>query len=206
MKKVFQILLAIAIVGLGYYLYDSVMTPVRFQNEVKKRQSAVVERIKDIRLAQQAYKQKYQRYTGDFDSLIDFVLNDSLVFVRSFGSKDDSVAVAKGRFKEEQFMVAVKDTVFGAKKLSVDQVRELPYIPYGENQAKYILAAGNLMTGAGVNVPVFECKAPFKMFLADLDHQQLINLIDEQINVMSKYPGIKVGSMTEATNDAGNWE
>ena len=38
-----------------------------------------------------------QVYTGNFDSLINFVLNDSMVvYEKAFGSADDSVAVARG--------------------------------------------------------------------------------------------------------------
>ncbi len=40
----------------------------------------------------------------------------------------------------------------------------------------------------------------------DLDEQELINLIDNAKNVFYKYPGIMVGDITRATNDAGNWE
>ena len=57
-----------------------------------------------------------------------------------------------------------------------------------------------------MTVQVLECRAPYKAFLADLNRQELINLIDERENTFNDYPGIKVGSMTSATNDAGNWE
>ncbi len=204
MKKVLLIVLAVVIIALAYILYQQIMTPLRFQKQVELRKVAVIERIKDIRSAERAYKQIYTTYTGSFDSLINFVLNDSLEFERSFGSADDSLAVAQGLVKTEKFKMAVIDTVFGTKKLTPEAVLQLRFIPHGEGK-QYILDAGILETESKVKVPVFECKAPFKDFLSDLDHQELLNLIDNE-KILHKYPGVKVGSMETATNDAGNWE
>lgn len=204
MKKVFQIVLGLIIIVLVYVLYQQFNTPISFQKEVAVREAAVIERIKDIRTAQQAYKQKYQKYTPSFDSLIHFVLNDSLTFERTIGSKDDSVAVARGLVKTEKFDIAVMDTIFRARRLTRGDVEDLPYIPYG-NGKKYIMDAGDFETDSKVIVPVFEAKAPYKDFLGDLNKQELINLIDDA-RTLDKYPGIKVGSMEQATNDAGNWE
>lgn len=204
MKKVIQIVLAIAIVVLAYVLYDQIMTPLDFQKHKTVREAAVIEKIKDIRTAERAYKQAKQVYTPNFDELISFLLNDSLVFEKAIGSSDDSVAVAKGLVKIEKFKIAAKDTVFGAKKLSVDAIKKFAEIPYAKGK-KFILNAGNFTTESKVVVPVFECKAPYKDFLGDLDQQELINLIDDR-KTLSKYAGIKVGAMDQATNDAGNWE
>lgn len=38
---------------------------------------------------------KYNRFTGDFDTLINFVLTDSLEFERKIVDEDDSVAMAQ---------------------------------------------------------------------------------------------------------------
>lgn len=204
MKKVFQIVLILVVLGLGYLLYDGIMTPLRFQQTKATREAAVIERIKDIRTAQRAYKQVNQKYTPSFDTLINFVLNGTLEFERSFGSADDSLAVAKGLVKREKFTMAAIDTVFGARKLTPQQVKDFKLIPFGEG-AEFIMDAGTFATESKVVVPVFVCRAPYKIYLGDLDEQELINLIDDR-KTLDKYPGIKVGSMTEATNDAGNWE
>ncbi|MDR0907827.1 MAG: hypothetical protein LBM63_04395 [Rikenellaceae bacterium] len=199
-------MLCVAIVILAYVVYKQIMTPLDFQKEAKIREAAVIDRIKDIRSAEQAFKQKNQRYTDNFDSLINFVLSDSLVFERQFGSADDSVAVAKGLVKTEQFTMAVIDTVFSPKKLTAEQVRQLRFIPFAQPGTEYILRAGELTTESKVVVPVFEAKAPYKEYLWDMDEQLLINLIADAKNVYYKYPGIAVGSIEKATNDAGNWE
>ena len=210
MKKIIQIILALAIIGLIYVVAEQILAPLRFQSEMKTRQAVVIERIKDIRTAERAYKQINQKYTGSFDTLIRFLLTDSLVFEKSIGSADDSVAVARGLVKKERFKVAAIDTVFAPRKLTEKQINDLKNIPYSDRDndgqfREFILAAGQLATESKVVVPVFECKAPFKDFLGDINKQELINLIDER-NQLDKYAGIKVGSLEQATNDAGNWE
>lgn len=213
-KTITQIVLAIVVVVLAYLLYDSIMTPVRFDETRIAREKAVIERISDIRSAQRGYKQVNGKYTGSFDTLINFVLTAEMQFERQLVSSDDSVGLAKlkrARKKNiEKFTVKAIDTVFGAKKLTPAQIEQLRYIPFsaqanGGEAKEFIMGAGVVEVG-NVKIPVFEAKAPYKAFLLDLNEQLLINLIDEQKNVLYKYPGIKVGDLNQATNDAGNWE
>ncbi len=213
-KTILQILLAIVMIVLAYMLYDSIMAPVRFDKTRVAREKAVIERISDIRSAQRGYKQVYGKYTGSFDTLINFVLTADMEFERQLVSSDDSVGLArlkKLRKKNvEKFTVKAIDTVFGAKKLTPEQIQQLRFIPHSaaanNGQAvEFIMGASSVMVG-NVSVPVFEAKAPYKSFLIDQNEQLLVNLIDEQKNVLYRYPGIKVGDLHQATNDAGNWE
>ena len=210
MKKVLQICLAIVIIALAYVVYRQIATPVEFENERKTKEAAVIERIKDIRTAERAFKSKYQRFTGSFDTLIDFILNDSLIMERRLVDEDDSAAMAQLKLRKiqnvEEFSIPVIDTVFAPRKLSVADVQNLRYIPGTENKVEFLLAAGSVETG-NVVVPVMECKAPYKMFLDTVKYRQdLINLIDENKNIYNKYPGVKVGDINQPNNEAGNWE
>ncbi len=210
MKKVLQICLAIVIIALAYVVYRQIATPVEFENERKTKEAAVIERIKDIRTAERAFKSKYQRFTGSFDTLIDFILNDSLIMERRLVDEDDSAAMAQLKLRKiqnvEEFSIPVIDTVFAPRKLSVADVQNLRYIPGTENKVEFLLAAGSVETG-NVVVPVMECKAPYKMFLDTVKYrQELINLIDENKNIYNKYPGVKVGDINQPNNEAGNWE
>ncbi len=132
---------------------------------MKQKKAAVIERIKDIRSAERAYKLKYQRFTDDFDSLAHFILNDSLEMERKLVDEDDSVALAQlkksGRRNVEKFNVAVIDTVFAPRKLTAEQVRELRFIPGTDNKSQFLLEAGTVNAG-NVTVPVVECRAPYK--------------------------------------------
>lgn len=210
-KKLVQVALAIVILGLIYIIYQQIATPIRFENETNQRKALVIDRIKDIRTAERAYKTKYQHFTGDFDSLINFVLNEELELERKIVDEDDSVGLAQlkkaGKKNVETFTIAVIDTIFAPKTLTPDQVKELRYVPFTERKVQYILQAGHLTTGSGVVVPVVECRIPYKAFLDTIEYrQEIINLIDNEVNNFNRYAGVKFGSMENANNEAGNWE
>jgi hypothetical protein len=203
-------ILSVLILVLAWYLFRQIMTPLEYQKELAKREAAVIDRIKDIRSAEQAFKLKTQRYVGSWDSLINFTLRDSLVFERRLVDENDSVGMAmlkrSGRQNVEKFTMAVRDTIFSPRRLTDKQIEDMKFIPYAAEGTEYILQATMLTTESGVVVPVFSARAPYKAFMHDLDEQELINLIDEAKNVYHKYPGIMVGDVTKATNDTGNWE
>ena len=131
MKKIAQIILAVVIVALVYVIYDQISTPIRFEQEMKAKKAQVIDRIKDIRTAQRAFKSKYQRFTGSFDTLASFILNDSLELERKIVDEDDSVAMAMlkkmNKKNVEKFTVAVIDTIFSPKRLSRQDVEDLRY-------------------------------------------------------------------------------
>ncbi|MCD8186683.1 MAG: type IV pilin-like G/H family protein [Rikenellaceae bacterium] len=205
MKKLIQFVLLLAILGLAYLLYRQFAKPMEFDQIRKQRESEVVSRLKDIRAAQRAYRQVYQKFTPSMDSLILFVQNDSLTYERQIGSLDDSLALTQGRVARIQFKMAVRDTIFSGRNLTNTEIEQFRIIPYSDN-VPFIMDAGTLETMSGVVVQVFEAKAPYKDFLEiEGFHQNLVNLIDERKG-LNRYPGLKVGSMTEATNEAGNWE
>ena len=209
MKKLIQLILALAIAALVYVIYMQISTPIRFEDEQKAREKAVIERLKDIRTAQRQFKSKYQRFTADFDTLINFVLNEQIEGERKIYDEDDSVGMAllkKLRKKNvEKFTYSVKDSMF--KHLTAEQVANLRYVPFTNNQTQFLLDAGQLMTESKVVIPVVECKAPYISFLDTVAYrQEIINLVDNCINNLDKYPGLKFGSMEGGNNEAGNWE
>ena len=210
MKKIAQIILAVVIVALVYVIYDQISTPIKFENELKAKKAKVIDRIKDIRTAQRAFKSKYQRFTGSFDTLAAFILTDTLELERKIVDEDDSVAMAQlkkmGKKNIEKFKIAVIDTIFSPKRLSRQDVEDLRYIPTTDKQAQFIMEAGTAVASS-VTVPIVECRAPYKLFLDTVAYrQEIINQIDDDINNFNRYPGVKFGSMEGANNEAGNWE
>ena len=211
MKKLFQIILAVAIVGLVYVIYVQISTPIRFDKETKAKKAQVIDRIKDIRTAQRAFKSKYQHFTASFDSLSAFVLTDTLELERKIVDEDDSAAMAmlkkSGKKNIEKFKIAVIDTIFAPKKVTRQDVENFRFIPGTGNKAQFIMEAGIITTESKVVIPVVECRAPYKMFLDTVAYrQEVINLIDEEQNNFNRYPGVKFGSMDSGNNEAGNWE
>ena len=211
MKKLFQISLAVAIVGLVYVIYVQISTPIRFDKETKAKKAQVIDRIKDIRTAQRAFKSKYQHFTASFDSLSAFVLTDTLELERKIVDEDDSAAMAmlkkSGKKNIEKFKIAVIDTIFAPKKVTRQDVENFRFIPGTGNKAQFIMEAGIITTESKVVIPVVECRAPYKMFLDTVAYrQEIINLIDDEENNFNRYPGVKFGSMEAGNNEAGNWE
>ena len=211
MKKLFQIILAVAIVGLVYVIYVQISTPIRFDKETKAKKAQVIDRIKDIRTAQRAFKSKYQHFTASFDSLSAFVLTDTLELKRKIVDEDDSAAMAmlkkSGKKNIEKFKIAVIDAIFAPKKVTRQDVENFRFIPGTGNKAQFIMEAGIITTESKVVIPVVECRAPYKAFLDTVAYrQEVINLIDEEQNNFNRYPGVKFGSMDSGNNEAGNWE
>ena len=211
-KKLLQIILALAAIGLAFYVYVLISTPIQFDEELKTRSADVIKQIKDIRTAERQFKSKYQHFTADFDSLINFVLYETMEGERKLIDEDDSAAMAQAKkkygkkFKNvEKFTYSVKDSLF--KHLSEEQVKNLRYIPPTNNQTEFYLDADILTTESKIVIPTVECRAPYKAFLDTIKYrQEVINLIDSDINTFNRYPGIKFGSMESGNNEAGNWE
>lgn len=204
MKSVIQIVLVAVILFLGYLLYESIANPIRFQRAHDKRYAKVVERLIDIRNAQRAYKQIHNKYTGSFDTLIDFVKTDSFRIVKKEGERPDTIseydAWKLGLIRRDTMMISMVDSLFPAPK-SVDSMCIVPY----SGGKKFKMAAAIIETGSKVKVPVFEAKTPNNVYLKGLDEQEIININVEQRR-LNRYTGLKVGSLEETTNDAGNWE
>ena len=210
MKTVIQIVLIVAAIILAYLIYQSVERPILFEKAKDERYDATVQRLKDIRKAQLAFKDVNGRFTGDWDTLITFVKQDSLPLVRKIGMLTDSmieagvteeVAIKKGLIIRDTIKVSVLDTLFGRSY----PIEDIKMIPVQDTVAEFHLGATVLTTGSGIKVPVFEAKAHNNTILKNLDKQLVINLNDQR-RTNDKYPGLKVGSLTETNNNAGNWE
>jgi len=210
MRTVIQIVLFIVAVVLAYFISQSIQRPIDFQKAKDARYEATIERLKNIRKAELAFKDVYGRFTGSWDTLINFVTNDSVKNVRKFGELTDSMieaniserkAIEMGLIIRDTVKESVQDAVFGKNF----DPNELKYVPVPDTTAEFHLGATVITTGSGIKVPVFEAKAHNNVVLRGLDRQLVINLNDQD-RTNEKYPGLKVGSLTETINNAGNWE
>ncbi len=212
MKTAIQVVLAVAIIVLGYLLWESIQKPIRFNKEKNRIERATIQRLKDIRIVQLAFKSENGRFTGDFDSLIVFLKTDSFTVVQAIGSVPDSMIEEMGRKKAElqalkeglisrdTIRLSVKDSLFTAN-YPIDSLKFAPYTQGYE----FELGAGMLQTTSKVVVRVFEAKVPYDILLAGLDRQLIVNYKETREKITG-YPGLKVGSLEEVTNNAGNWE
>ena len=224
-KAIVNILLLVVIAWLAYVIVQSVMEPVRFNKDKAARETVAVQRLKDIRDLQVAYKSVNGKFTADFDSLAMFYNTGKMEVVMQIGSNDDSLAVANTEklkkankkitaadmfklYQQGQQLVfsikneiPVKDTLFRSRTdFNVDSLK---YIPFSGKQKVEMDAI--IKQVSGVNVPLFEAKMPYKALLKGLDNQLRINL-DADRKASNQYEGLQVGSISAPNNNAGNWE
>lgn len=190
--------LLVIILVLAYFVYESVLTPVRFKKDVDRRSEAVINHLKDIRTVEMAYKTMYGRYTKSFDTLVDFVNHSEIPVVKMVPDPTDTTFTKT--IRDTLGYRSVRDSLFGLRENFNPEA--LRFIPFTENEG-FEINAGIIEKG-GVKVNVFEVKAPYADFLKDLDKQMVVNLIAGR-EQLERYAGIKVGSMAEASTD-GNWE
>jgi hypothetical protein len=228
-KIIVEILLAAAAVGCVYGIYRSIMKPVNFNKEKARRQEVAVQRLKDIRTLEVAFKGVNNRFTADIDSLINFYNTGKMDIIMQIGSSDDSLAMANtDRIKKENkkldknqmnqklleayragqkvvFSIStpinVRDTLFnGRPDFHIDSLK---YIPFSGKQP--VETDAIIKTVSGVQVPLFEARMPWKALLKGMDNQLRINL-DAECRDQNRYEGLQVGSVTAPNNNAGNWE
>ncbi len=197
-KTLFQIVLIILAIVLGYYTYDSIMEPVRFNKEKKAREKLIVQYLKDIRSAQFIYKQLNNKYTGSFDTLIHFMDSAEIPVVKMIPDPNDTTFTLT--INDTVGYVKVADSLFHNQP-KIDY-RNINLIPFSGGK-QFEMKAGVIKKG-GVKVNVFEVKAPYSEILKGMDEQLVINLIASRKEI-KKYPGLKVGSMEDPSTD-GNWE
>lgn len=194
LNKVLRMSLSVGLLlligGLSLANYMSIKVPIDFQAEKEKRYEHVIQRLKDIRTAELAYRTKYQKYTGNVDSLVSFVENDSLPVIKAMGEVPDTMtlenAIKAGIATRDTFYVSVKDTLF---KLRPSDNRAHPFVldsmvvvPFTGGK-KFKLEAG-FVERSGVKVPVFQATDSHPFDKRDV---------------------LQVGSMSDPKTN-GNWE
>jgi len=207
-KPVFHILFAILIIGLGIFLVMRITQPINFNKEREKRENAAIERLKQIRSAQEAYKNKFGKYTASFDTLINFVKTDSfdipkLELVGDWNQDEmtQEEAIKAGVLKRTVLKRSVRDSLY-ASDFDIESLR---FIPFTDRSKEIVMKAGEILTGSQVKVKVFEAYALYDDLFNGMDKQSVINYKDDRYK-LTEFEGVKVGSVTEANNNAGNWE
>ena len=208
MKVTLKILLSVAVVLLAYMCYRSIMGPIEFKDERDRRENLIKARLIDIRKAQIEYKNIHKVHAANFDELSKFLKDEKLPFLIKEGVLTDEQlekgmtekeAVKKGLIRRDTVWVTAVDTLFG-KGYNVDDLRNVP----GAN-VQFTMDTATLTSGSGYTVKVFQCGVLYDDYLGDLNKQEVYNLKDKA-SKMGKYAGLRVGSVEEINNNAGNWE
>ncbi|MBK6346200.1 MAG: hypothetical protein IPN08_15045 [Bacteroidales bacterium] len=197
-SNILKIVLAVVVIVLGYMLYSSIMKPIRFQEELDSRNMQIVNKLKDIRTAENFFKQFNNRYTSDFDSLFNFLKTGKIPVVKMVADPNDTTFTRS--ITDTIGFIPIADSLYS--KRPDFKMEDMAIIPFSEGR-KFEIKTDKIDKG-GVIVSVIEILVPYEYYLYDLDKQDVINL-SERMKGINKYPGIKMGSLTEASVD-GNWE
>lgn len=139
MKPLYQKILTYAVLPvcilvLAYFCVDSIMRPVKFNDEKAAREQVAIQILKDIRTLQVGFKSTYGHYSPTADSLIWFYNNGFVEVTKQIGSEDDDLSAAnkkgldlpKGKYEKElsdgakEFLAKNKNLLTAKKKMLAD--------------------------------------------------------------------------------------
>jgi type II secretory pathway pseudopilin PulG len=112
-NKAIQFILAIVIVGLGYFLYESITEPYEAVERQREITRETRDRMQQVRGALSTYRQGHNRFPGSLDSLHHFVLTDSLMVTKAdsiFGAGFRSDSLIYSPRTGKKFEYALNDT------------------------------------------------------------------------------------------------
>ena len=204
LKIVVNLVLWIIIFVLGYLTFVSIYGEIQFNQLKEKRYAVVIERLKDIRDAELAYKDVNGKFSDNFDQLVKFIDNGEFTITQRRDSSVKDFELTK-QFGVDMFKDivlidtlgkrSVKDSLFGADT----RYKQMMNVPVGEPGAKFKLQAGMLD-----DIPVFEASVDKSVILHDQDK----NFVEKEKQVVSvdgvNGPTLTVGSMNEIKTN-GNW-
>ena len=206
MKTGIQAFLWVLCIFFSYKIYDSINKPINF-NEVKyNRYYDVIDRLKEIRTAQIAYKDVNGVYSNNFDSLVNFIDNGIFTLIE----KRDSSYLEYDRIYRIDMLkevvvidtlgfVSVKDSLFK----NSNTYKDMKKIPVKGIDTVFQIDARIIMIN-DYKAPVFEVKVSKNIVLFDQD-EDLLKLENETISIDGVNGSeIVLGSLNEVSTN-GNW-
>ncbi|MCY4161600.1 MAG: hypothetical protein OXE77_07015 [Flavobacteriaceae bacterium] len=210
MSKRAKIISLLVLWGLAIFfttrIYNSINDPIRFNKIKNNRYATVIDRLKDIRMAQIAHKDVKGQFANNFDSLVSFV-DDGIFTITQ--QRDSSYYAYNPIYQIDMLQeiviidtlgtVSVRDSLFG-NDLRYQSLAEIPIDGIDE---KFKLQA-KIIDKNGFKVPVFEVKVPKKIILHD-QNKRLLAQEEELVSVDGvNGPDIILGSLSDVSTN-GNW-
>ena len=199
---------------LGYSLYKSIIGPVEFNKVKQVRYAKVIVNLKDIRKAELAHQEIEGKFSGNFDSLVQFLDTAKFAIIQrrdtSYADVEKNRAFGldaqKGGYYKEEIIVdtlrfaSVKDSLFGDS----DRYKTMMNIPLEIAEgAKFQLKAGKFEKN-DVFYSVFEASVAKRLILSDQD-TDLIYQEEQLVSVDGiNGPTVRVGTMNDI-DTGGNW-
>ncbi|MBC9796706.1 hypothetical protein [Sinomicrobium weinanense] len=206
MKTAIQIALWLLSIFFAYKIYRSVNDPIKFDKVKKERYAKVIDKLKEVRDAQEAYRTVTGKFAKDFNSLIRFIDTAEFAITQqrdtSWMEYDKVYRIdmqKEGKIIDTLGFVSVKDSLFKG----TDSYKTLMDVPNAPNNEKFKMDAG-IIDRNGFKASVFEAKVDKGVILHDQPKDLLAK--EKQIISISEVPGpeIIVGSLEEVST-TGNW-
>ena len=189
-----------------FAIYQSITSVGKFNTVKEKRYLKVIDRLKDIRNSQIAYKSINGIYCDNFDSLINFVETAQYTLIQK---RDSSFLEYDRTFRIDMLReVIVVDTLgFASVKDSLfansDRYKNMSKVPIDGVDERFLIKA-DVIDKNGYNVPVFEVRVSKDIVLFD----QNKDLLKQEKGLMSvdgvNGPDIVLGSLSDVSSN-GNW-
>jgi hypothetical protein len=207
MKLGIQIVLWIASIFFAYKIYDSINGPIKFNQTKNERYAKVIDRLKDIRKSQIAYKDVKGTFSNNFDSLVNFVDEGYFTLIEK---RDSSYMEYDRTYRIDMLRevividtlgsVSVKDSLFK----NTNRYQDMAYIPIDGVRDSMFTINAEVINKNGYNVPVFEVKVSKNVILFD-QNADLVQQENETVSVDGvNGPAIVLGSLSNVSTN-GNW-
>ena len=205
-KRIIESVLWLLIVIFGWQVYNSVNAPIEFNKVKNERYLKVIDKLKDIRNSQIAYKSVNGVYSGNFEGLIKFIDTAQYTLIQ----KRDSSYMKYDRIYRIDMLqevvvidtlgfASVKDSLFG----NSDRYKLMAKVPIDGVDEMFAIKS-DVINKNGYNVPVFEVRVSKDIILFDQNKDLL-----KQEKVLKSVDGVNgpalvLGSMSEVSTN-GNW-
>lgn len=204
--KIIKTVLWVLIVFFGYKVYNSINGPIEFNKVKNERYLKVIDRLKDIRNSQIAYKSVNGFYCDNFDTLVNFVETAQYTLIQK---RDSSFLEYDRTFRIDMLrevividtlgFASVKDSLFGES----DRYKYMAEVPIEGVDENFKIQA-DIIDKNGYKVPVFEVRVSKDIVLFD----QNKDLLKQEKGLMSvdgvNGPDIVLGSLSDVSSN-GNW-
>ena len=206
-KRGLELFLWILSIFFASQIYSSINGPIKFNKVKNERYAIVINRLKDIRIAQIAHKDVKGYYANNFDDLVSFIDNGLFTLIEE---KDSSYLaydriyridmLKEVRIVRELGKVSVKDSLFKDN----ESYKQMAFIPIKGKEDERFLISADIIDKNGYEAHVFEVKVKKDVILYDQNKDLL-----KQENKVISVDGVNgseivLGSMTEVST-SGNW-
>ncbi|MCS6969042.1 MAG: hypothetical protein NZM39_10690 [Bernardetiaceae bacterium] len=156
------------IVTLAYFLYAGIKSKVDEEREIKAREAAVIERLKEIREVQKWFLFVNGRYTASWDTLKAFIAQGKIPIVEKKETiiprppdkayLGDSVRITYDTLRVE----SVREYLFPRDKYPNFNLETFSWVPgYNDPTKQFQMYAGKITQKGGAKVDVIEVVDPY---------------------------------------------